>query len=107
MYSTSYCSFRCEHNLCRSQLNKVNGQARQNEVPQLLQHIERNNLQMVVYARELASWLIRLGRDLVTDLDERDAIDTAAGQHQVAVQHRHHVADHAPTGRDRPCLELL
>ena len=43
----------------------------------------------------------------VADLDQGDAIDAAAGQHQVSVRSRHHVADDASTRWDQPRLKLF
>ena len=44
---------------------------------------------------------------VLLDLDQSDAIDTAAGQHEVAVAGGHHVAHHPAARRDRPSLEFL
>jgi hypothetical protein len=41
----------------------------------------------------------------VLHFDQGDAIDTAAGQHKVAVGGCHHVADEPTAGRDRPSLK--
>jgi hypothetical protein len=38
-------------------------------------------------------------------VDQGDAIDAAAGQHEIAVGGWHHVAHDSSAGRDRPSLE--